>query len=225
MENSDTVSAMDPAVQTAVSSSTEHSNSSHRSSHTSVLLQVVPVTLYGPKGYFNTHAMLDTGSICSLLLADVAEKLGLDGPLESVFLNGIQETSELLTKRVNVQVSPLNDFGTQFDVSGVLVVDHLNIPEKKMKLQELQEKWPHLPDLDLTEVAGNQVTLLLGSDVAELIVPLEIRHGPKGTPVGVRSRIGWTATGRVPGYIQEQESVCKVHVATPDEEFNETVKT
>ena len=60
MENSDVVSATNPAVQTAVGSSTEHSNSSHRRSHTSVLLQVVPVTLYGPKGYFNTHAMLDT---------------------------------------------------------------------------------------------------------------------------------------------------------------------
>ena len=29
----------------------------------------------------------------------------------------------------------------------------------------------------------------------------------------------------MPGYIQEQESVCKVHVGTPDEELNETMKT
>ena len=101
IENSDVVSATNPGVQTAVGSSTEHSNSSHRSSHTSVLLQVVPVTLYGPKGYFNTHAILDSGSTCRLLLADAAEKLGLDGPLESVLLNGIQKTSELLTKCIN----------------------------------------------------------------------------------------------------------------------------
>jgi len=100
MENTDAVSATNPAVPAAVGSSTEHSNSSHRSSHTSVLLQVVPVTLYGPKGYFNTHAMLDTGSTCSLLLADAAERLGLDGQLESVLLNGIQKTSALLTKRI-----------------------------------------------------------------------------------------------------------------------------
>ena len=188
MENTDAVSPSNPAVQVAVGSSTEHSNSSHRSSHTSVLLQEVPVTLYGPRGYFNTHAMLDTGRTCSLILTDVAEKLGLEGPLESVVLNGFQKTSELLTKqltkRINVQVSPVNDFRTQFDVNGVLVVDHLNVPEKKMKLQELQEKWPHLSDLELTEVAGTQITLPLGSDVAELIVPLEIRHGPKGSPVG-----------------------------------------
>mgnify|MGYP000509560529 FL=1 len=225
IENSDVVSATNQVVQTAVGSSTEHSNSSRRSSHTSVLIQVVPVTLYGPKGYFNTHAMLDTGSTCSLLLADVAEKLGLDGPLQSVLLNGIQKTSELLTKRINMQVGPVNDFGTQYDVNGVLVVNHLNVPEKNIKLQELQEKWSHLSDLKLNEVAGTQVTLHLGSDVAELIVPLEIRRGPKGSPVGVHTRIGWTVTGPVPGYVQRQESVCKVHVATPDEERNETIKT
>ena len=171
------------------------------------------------------HTMLDTGSTCSLLLADVAEKLGLDGPLESVLLNGIQKTSELLTRRINIQVGPVNDFGTQYDVNGVLVVNHLNVPEKKVKLKELQERWPHLSDLELTEVVGTQVTLLLGSDVAELIVPLEIRYGPKVSPVGVHTRIGWTVTDRVPGYIQRQESVCKVHVGTPDEELNETVKT
>jgi len=167
--------------------------------------------------------MLDTGSTCSLLLADVAERLGLNGPSESVLLNGIQKASELLTKRINVQVSSVNDFSTQFDVNGALVVDHLNVPKTKMKLQELQIKWQHLSDLELTEVRGTQVTLLLGSDVAELIVPLEVRHGPKGSPVGIRTRIGWTVTGRLPGYVQEQESVCKIHAVTPDEKLNETV--
>ena len=124
-----------------------------------------------------------------------------------------------------MQVGLVNDFGTQYDVNGVLLVDHLNVPEKKVKLQELQEKWPHLSDLELTEVAGTQVTLLLGSAVAELFVPLEIRRGPKGSPAGVHTRIGWTVIGRVPGFVQRQESVCKVHVATLDEELNETVKT
>ena len=74
---------------------------------------MVPVTLYGPNGYFDTSAMLDTGSTCSLLDAAVAGNLGLDGSVEKVLLNGIQKTSELLTKRVNVEVGPLKDFGTR----------------------------------------------------------------------------------------------------------------
>ena len=94
-----------------------------------------------------------------------------------------------------------------------------------MNFRELQEKWPHLTDLELTEVSVTRVTLLLGSDVPELIVPLETRCGPKGSPVGVRTKLGWTVTGRLPGYIKDGKSVYKVHVATPDEVLHETVKT
>ena len=93
-----------------------------------------------------------TGSTCSLLGTDVAKNLGLDGPMDSVRLNGIQ-----------------------------------NVPE--------------------------------------LIVPLETRCGPKGCPVGVRTKLGWTVTGRLPAYIEDGESVYKVHIATPDEVLHETVKT
>lgn len=46
-------------------------------------------------------------------------------------------------------------------------------------------------------------------------------------PVGVCIKMGWTKTGRLPGYMfmQEQESVFKAHVTTHDEDLNETVKT
>ena len=141
--------------------------------------------------------MLDTGSHCNLLATDVAKNLGLDGPMESVLLNGIQKSSKLLTKRVDVQVSQLNDFGTRFDVHRVLVVDRLNVPERRVNFRELQEKWPHLTDLELTEVSVTRVALLLGGDVPELIVPLETQCGPKGSPVGVGSKLGWIVTSRV----------------------------
>ena len=70
----------------------------------------------------------------------------------------------------------------------VLVVDRLNVPERRVKFRELQEKWPHLPDLELNEVSLNPVTLHLASDVPELTVPLETRCRRKGSPVGVRTK-------------------------------------
>ena len=114
----------------------------------------MPVTPYGPKGYFNKYAMLDTGSTCSLLATDVEKYLGLEGPVESVLLNGIQKSSRLLTKHVDVQVSQLNDFGTRFDVHRVLLVDRLNVPERRVNFRELQEKWPHLADLHMKDMAA-----------------------------------------------------------------------
>ena len=65
-----------------------------------VLLQVVPVTLYGPCSQLNVHALLDSGSICSLIRGDVADHLNLDGLTTSLDLFGIQVTSHLKTKRV-----------------------------------------------------------------------------------------------------------------------------
>ena len=79
----------------------------------------------------STHMQCYTGSTCSLLATDVAKNLGLEGPVESVLLNGIQKSSRLLTKRVDVQFSQLNNFGTRLDVHRVLVVDRLNVPEKE----------------------------------------------------------------------------------------------
>ena len=96
------------------------------------------------------------------------------------------------------------------------MVDGLNVRERRVYFKELQEKWPHLADLELNEVSVALVTLLLASDVPQLIVPLETRCTPKGSPVGVRTKLEWTVTGRLPGYIEHGESVYKVHIATPD---------
>ena len=106
-----------------------------------------------------------------------------------------------------------------------LVVDRLNVPEIRVNFRELQEKWPHVADLELNEVSVTPVTLLLASDAPELIVPLETRCGRKGSPVGVRTKLGWTVTSRLPGYIEHGESVYKVHIATPDDVLHKTVKT
>ena len=105
------------------------------------------------------------------------------------------------------------------------MVDRLNVPGRRVNFRELQEKWPLLADLELTEVSVTRVALLLGSDVPELILPLETRCGRKGSPVGVRTKLRWTVTGRLPGYIEDGESVNKVHMATLDEVLHETVKT
>ena len=76
VKNSDTVSGTNLAVQAEVGSSTKQSSLSHTSSNTSVLLQVVPVTL---QRCTLAPTQLDAGSTWNFLLAEASEKLGLDG--------------------------------------------------------------------------------------------------------------------------------------------------
>ena len=50
---------------------------------------------------------------------------------------------------------------------------YLNVQERKVNLKELKSKRSHLSDLELPEVDGSQVTVLIGSDFAQIIVPLK----------------------------------------------------
>ena len=55
-----------------------------------VLLQVVPISIYGPKGHINTYGMVDTASSCTLVMTEIENKLEMDGQKQNLTLNGIQ---------------------------------------------------------------------------------------------------------------------------------------
>ena len=75
----------------------------------------------------------------------------------------------------------------------------------------------HLADLPLPPVKDVDITVLLGADVFDLIVPLEIRTGLKGTPRAVRTALGWTASCRLPGSSNiNTVTAMKVHITTPE---------
>ena len=46
---------------------------------------------------------------------------------------------------------------------------------------------------------GAELKVVLGSGVTEIIIPREIREGPKCSPFGVKTKLGWTVTGNLPG--------------------------
>ena len=73
----------------------------------------------------------------------------------------------------------LNDFGTRFDVHRVLVVDRLNVPERRVNFREFQDKWPHLADLELTEVSVTRVRYSLEVMSQKLLYLLRLDVDPK----------------------------------------------
>ena len=189
-----------------------------------VLLQVVPVTLYGPCGQLNTHAFLDPGSTCSLIRADVADQLNLDGPPTSLDLFGIQVTSHLNTKRVSFNIGPVNEH-TRYLVENALVAEKLNVPLTSVNMASVKSQWKYLADIELQDVDRAEIKVILGSDVTEIIIPREVREGLRGSPFEIKTNLGWTVTGTLPGYSRNSESVCFIQVASPEEELNELVKT
>ena len=96
-------------------------------------------------------------------------------------LNGIWQrrvyTSHILTFKISLWLSE----DEQHSVEKAWTVRDLNLPKMNIDMPREKTKWPHIADLNLPKVNGG-LAIVLGADVLDLIVPLEVQTGPKGTP-------------------------------------------
>lgn len=54
-------------------------------------------------------------------------------------------------------------------------------------MKNVKSRWNHSADLELKDVNGAEVKVVLGSDVTDIIIPREIREGPKDSYFGVKT--------------------------------------
>ena len=69
------------------------------------------------------------------------------------------------------------------------------------------QKWPHLKDLPLHHAEINDVTLLIGQDCPEALMPLTTIPGGKGEPYAIRTQLGWSVSGPVSNSMVKLPSV------------------
>lgn len=60
-----------------------------------------------------------------------------------------------------------------------------------------RSSWSHVEGLDIRYAHPDQVTILLGANVAEGMVQKEVRIGKGGQPVAVKTSFGWSLFGTV----------------------------
>ena len=168
------------------------------------LLQVVPVQIVGSEGKTKTVcAMLDPGSQTSLCCRDVLSELGLEAKKHPLRLHHVEGPGELhITDRLTMEVVSLSS-GKRVSVPEVFAVENINL---KVPEVERKQAWSHLNGLDLPDLSGQRVELLLGANVLDAILQLEARVGNPGEPVAILTEFGWTLTGSVatctPGYLR-----------------------
>ncbi len=79
----------------------------------------------------------------------------------------------------------------------------MSLSEYTYPVAALQKQWAHIRDLPLPSIDNAKPVILIGSDLAELIVPQEpVRSGPSGSPIAVHTRLGWSLQG--PQNVQKQ---------------------
>ncbi len=82
-------------------------------------------------------------------------------------------------------------------VHGAWVIDKLNIPSFKVSKKRAVEQWNYLSDVDLPELEGGDVMILIGSDMSHLLIHLGVRQGRWDEPIAIRTPFGWTLFGNV----------------------------
>ena len=144
-----------------------------------------------------TYALLDSGSNVSLCTEGLLKALGAKGRTEKMSLTTLEKENNETTARVaSLKVS-------SFDGSGEVAIPHvyarpkLRLSSSNLITETEVQRWPHLRDLPLHHAEIEEVTLLIGQDCPEALMPLTVVPGGKGEPYAIRSRLGWTVSGPV----------------------------
>ena len=166
-----------------------------------IALPIVPVLIRNreTQGEMCTYALLDSGSTNSFCSHELVSQLGLKGERVSLSLTTLEKAdSHVLTTAVCVEVSSVHG-GDRLVLPTVYVRETLPVSVQNMAKPDDIMEWPHLRGIDIPRVSASEVTLLIGQDAPEALMPLEIRKGEVGmnAPYAIRTILGWTLNGPI----------------------------
>lgn len=165
-----------------------------------VILQVVPIRVYGANNAFvDTYALLDSGSQTSLCSEELARKLQLKGELKLLTINNIEQNGNpKQVLRLNLKIKPnaKESSSAVIEVKEVWAIPKLNIRMPNVSAEIIQS-FQHLRDLPMNFSYSGNVEVLLGANVMESLIQLDVRKGAPGQPIAIRTAFGWSITGQI----------------------------
>jgi hypothetical protein len=90
-----------------------------------ILLKILPLRLYGVKGYIDTFLLLDGGATITLIAKQTARNIVARSVLIHIKLYGIGEEIDLKSEKININA--LGSFG-KLQVKGAIIVEILTLP-------------------------------------------------------------------------------------------------
>lgn len=134
----------------------DEEENANTNSHTSercnkTFLQVLPVKISNGNRMIETNALLDTGSDSTFIRQDIVEKLNLTGANRPLKLSNVMSVSKSInSKLVSFSISS-NSHPENVQIENAWVVKDLNLPNSKVSVHEMKDKWPHLRHVDIPE--------------------------------------------------------------------------
>ena len=164
-----------------------------------VALRTVPVYLTCGKRKVKVNALLDDSSSKTYLNSDIAAELELEGSLQELTVNVLNDNQEKFeTTVVEFTISSLN--GRVSKLASAYRTEKVTGSMEVVNWRRYQSKWKHLQGIKLPQVGPRTtVGLLIRVDQADLLYSLKDVKGRPGEPIARLTPLGWTCIGNPDG--------------------------
>ena len=150
-----------------------------------VCLSVVPLKVRARgsnEPAIGTYALLDSGSEVTLCHERLRRRHAVTGERLDFTLSGMTGSTRVNSELVDIVVSSMDD-EISVVLSNVRTVDKVPISETCIAKKDDVQKWPHLRDLPLPELATSEVMLVIGlQEKPALFLSLKYKVGGEKDP-------------------------------------------
>ncbi len=163
-----------------------------------ILLQIIPHKVIGNnRRSITTYGLVDSGSDVTMIDPSLIEQLEFQGEVSQLSLSTVNEREKREKGvKVNFKIAPVADQDSrEIAVCGAWVVKDLTIPLKHVSVRKKLGQWPHLCQAPFPEVVRNKLSVLIGTNVQEVFIPLEVKKGDPNELFAIRSCLGWSILG------------------------------
>ncbi|XP_058064741.1 uncharacterized protein LOC131214376, partial [Anopheles bellator] len=168
----------------------------HSEQGKSTIFRTMLVTLSAGEMKCDTVAFFDEGASGTFIEEKLADDLELKGELQPLVMtwSGGIERREDSSRKIDVVLSTSSS-PEKFLLKGARTVKKLVLPKQRESCRQLKERYAHLRDVPVEDVARKHVGIMIGLDNIHLFAPLDSKIGQPGEPIAVKSKIGWSIYG------------------------------
>lgn len=142
------------------------------------ILRMAKIKIVGPTKSITALALFDEGSQSTLIDAEVAKDLGLQGTIDPVTYQWTGKVTKHYpdSMKVELDASGLTDTAKIYKLRNVRTIRNLALPKQKIDILSIREFYKNIDTKPLEEIHNVQPVILIGSDNAGLIVPRKTYH-------------------------------------------------
>ncbi|XP_044175961.1 uncharacterized protein LOC114968359 [Acropora millepora] len=163
-----------------------------------IFLQVIPLKVIGKNGrHTTTYALIDSASDVTLIDPSLVQELGIEGEEGELSISTVSQREKQQTGlRVDFKISSVDGQRSDYViVRNAWALRDLTIPLKHISAGMKATLWTYLQHVPFPDVERGMVSILIGTDIQEAFIPLEVRRGKPNEPFAIRSCLGWSVLG------------------------------